>query len=230
MVVQQHWVPFSAFISHKTSQVGLLIEVTQRLRGAGIHVNVAEWHYQAGRPLYDGKIRELLRSSDCLVVIMTREAYDSPDIQQEVGAMWAHDKPIVALIEEGLRLPGMLGGKEEIYFNYGDLPGKLDELVKAVTYHRQEKQNTWMKRGLVAAVLGGLVAYVQQGVEQKERKPSRDDKLLTIPEAAEYARYSESSIRRWIREGELGYWEDDYGTRYVNKNELDAFLISTGRA
>lgn len=228
MILDESWVPFSAFISHKTNQPELLSMVAQKLRNAGIRVNVAEWHPQAGRSLYDGKIRELLRSSDCLVVIMTHEAATSTDIHQEIGAMWDRERPIIPFFEERVSPKGVLVGREAIYFNRNNLPSKLDELVRSVAHWRQKKQQTWTTAGIVVA--GALGLKIFDWIRESGRRPADDDRLFTISQAAQYSEYSESSIRRWIREGDLDFWEDDYGTRYVSKKGLDAFLINTGRA
>lgn len=236
----EYWVPFSVFLSHRTFQVELLAAVAQRLQAAGIHVNVAEWNPQAGRPLYDGKILELLRASDCLVVIMTQEAATSPDIHQEIGAMWGSGKPVIGFLQDGQSPRGTLVGKEYVNFNYGNLDAQLENLVKHLAAWRKRKQSTWTNFGIAggAALLAGIFLQYgdknEKGTErssiQNKRKPSEADRLLTVAEAAQYSGYSESSIRRWIREGDLAFGEGDRNTRYVSKKELDLFLISSGRA
>lgn len=226
----QPWVPFSAFISHKTSQPELLVAATQRLKAAGIHVNVAEWQPYGGRPLYNGKIKEMLQSSDCLIVLMTAEAAASPDVNQELGAFWDKSKPIIPFVQHGLTLTGVLSGVEGVYFYPMNPQPALDDLVTSVTRWRQRKQNEWVAVGIAGATAFGLgIAQFFQGKKQ-QGQPSADDQLLTIQQAAQYSGYSESSVRRWIRDGDLRYWEDDYGTRYVSKKEFHTFLITTGRA
>jgi excisionase family DNA binding protein len=198
----------------------------------GIRVNVAEWNYQAGRPLYDGKILDLLKASDCMIVILTRAAFMSPDIQQEIGAIWIQGKPIVALVENGIQLPGVLNGREVVFFDSASWSARLGELLRHVRYWREQKQQKWLSRGIAsaAAVALGLFVNGQSSDSPGPAKARSEGKLLTISDAARYAGYSESSVRRWIRDGDLPFGEDRYGTRYVPKAELDAFLIATGRA
>jgi hypothetical protein len=193
--------------------------------------SVAEWTYQAGRPLYDGKILDLLKASDCVIVILTRAAYMSPDIQQEIGAAWIQAKPIVALVEHGISLPGVLNGREVIFFDSASWSVRLGELVRHVTYWREQKQQKWVNRGFAgaAALAFGLIVNGQSSESQGRVRVRPADKHLTIAEAAAYADYSESSIRRWLREEDLPFREDRYGARYVSQADLDAFLTDTGR-
>lgn len=67
--------------------------------------------------------------------------------------------------------------------------------------------------------------------KEKQSKPLKDDVFFTVNEAAKYANYSVSSIRRWIKTGELEEWENDDGTALlVRKADLDSFITKSGRA
>jgi len=152
MPLLRQWVPYCAFISHKTSQLELLRAVTSALTGAGVRVEVAEWQVQAGRALYDGKIREQILSSDCMVVILTAEAFASSDVHQEIGAGWLQDRPIIAFTENGVSPGGVLSGTERIVFSSANLPEKLRDLVKAVNYWRCSSGNEALLRSQGKAI------------------------------------------------------------------------------
>jgi len=57
-----------------------------------------------------------------------------------------------------------------------------------------------------------------------------DQPLLSIPEAAEILGSSQSSVRRWIKNGRLKAIKLPSGRRKVRREEVDAILASDDAA
>lgn len=114
---------FQVFLSHRTEELPLLEGLVNTLRQVGIGVYIAERSPWPGAYLYDQKIIPAIANSDCMLVLLTANSANSPDVNQEIGIARIQNRPIVALVEEGIQLKGLLAGREVVYFNrFNPLP------------------------------------------------------------------------------------------------------------
>lgn len=114
---------YQVFVSHKTDELPLLEGLVNALNQVGISVYIAERSPWPGNYLYDQKIIPAIATSDCMLVLWTSNSASSPDVNQEIGIARSHNKPIVALVEEGVQIKGLLVGREVVYFDrYSPLP------------------------------------------------------------------------------------------------------------
>jgi len=102
---------YQVFVSHKTDELPLLEGLVNALNQVGISVYIAERSPWPGNYLYDQKIIPAIATSDCMLVLLTSNSAYSPDVNQEIGIARSHTKPIVALVEKGVQIKGLLGGR-----------------------------------------------------------------------------------------------------------------------
>jgi excisionase family DNA binding protein len=111
-------------------------EISKHLKQESIDVYVAEFYPEPGEML-PKKILKNLRSSDCMVVILTSVGVQSPWVQQEIGVAKTLDLPIIPMVEEGVTVKGLLEGVEYIPLDRRKLDVAIDTLVKAVKKIRE---------------------------------------------------------------------------------------------
>jgi hypothetical protein len=118
------------FVSHATADGAVLTWVTAQIEAMGIHPYLAEHDPQPGRNLGD-KVIAAINDSDAMLVLLTRQGFESTFVQQEIGAARHAGKPILALVDQAIldRNRAMLDGAEVIVVNTGDLAQSSATLV-----------------------------------------------------------------------------------------------------
>lgn len=101
------------FLSHATSDQTQVALVRQQIEALGISVYLAEHDPKPGTVLAE-KVREAIRRSHAVVVLITTSSINSAYVQQEVGIAHECGKPLVPIIEKGIdtRQLGILQGLE----------------------------------------------------------------------------------------------------------------------
>jgi len=148
---------YDVFISHSTRDQGLVMSLANLLSKYGVGVAVAEWYLSPGEPLHR-KIINLIKKSDCVVILLTKNGMRSKWVQQEIGLALDKKKPIIPLVEKGVSAKdlGALQGREYIEF---DPHWPRDALVKTASYVKtlKLKKDDKEKALLVA---GGILAFL----------------------------------------------------------------------
>lgn len=148
---------YQVFISHKTQELPRLEALVDALRQVGIGVYIAERDPWPGLYLYDQKIVPAIRNSDCVLVLLTNDGAASPDVNQEIGMAHTLRKPIIALVEVGVRTAGVLSGREVIYFDRAQPMPALSTVYNHVTQLAASKQQAEQKsKEQTALIIGGL--------------------------------------------------------------------------
>jgi hypothetical protein len=146
---------YKVFVSHKTEELSILEELVNSLNRVGFDVYIAERLPWPGDYLYDQKIIPAIANSDCMLVLLTLNSASSPDVNQEIGIARSHNKPIVALVENGVQIKGLLVGREVFYFDrYDTLPtlqNAFEHLQNRAAIKEKAKsdQNTALLMGAV---------------------------------------------------------------------------------
>ncbi|MBI4489957.1 MAG: toll/interleukin-1 receptor domain-containing protein [Deltaproteobacteria bacterium] len=148
---------YRVFISHSTRDQGLVIALANLLSRYGATVSVAEWYLAPGEQL-DKKVFGEIRSSDCVVLLLTRNGMRSDWVQQEIGCTLSSNKPLIPLVEQGVdpRDLGALQGRE--YIEY-DSEQPQQALVRTATYvkslklKKEEQEKALLTAGAVMAFL-----------------------------------------------------------------------------
>jgi hypothetical protein len=104
------------FLSHSIETVDrpLLDHVDQSCAELGIELYLAEREFSP--TTVTEKLRNAIRSSDCVVVLLTASGTHSAWVNQEIAIANELAKPIVPLLEEGVDPPGLIKERDQIRF------------------------------------------------------------------------------------------------------------------
>jgi nucleoside 2-deoxyribosyltransferase len=146
---------YKVFISHSTHDQGLVMYLARLLKKFGVDPSVAEWYLTPGEP-FDKKIEGQIRSSDCIIVLLTRNGIRSSWVQQEIGYSMGQGKPIIPIVEKGIepKVLGALEGKEYIEYD----PHQYDEAINKLIHYVESLKLKKEKETLL--VLGALLAFL----------------------------------------------------------------------
>jgi hypothetical protein len=88
---------YDVFLSYSQRDDTIARELAAKFKEAGLRCFLAEKDIEAGEQ-FEAKIREAIRSSDRLVVLITPRARNSWWVKFEVGAAWALEKELIAAL------------------------------------------------------------------------------------------------------------------------------------
>jgi len=150
---------YQVFLSHRTEELSLLESLVRALKEVGIGVYIAERSPWPGTYLYDQKIIPAIANSDCMLVLLTSNSASSADVNQEIGIARGHNKPIVALVENGVEIKGLLAGRELVFFDrYNPLPA-LQTAFEHFQSRAVMKEQAANDRN-AALLIGGLALFI----------------------------------------------------------------------
>jgi hypothetical protein len=131
---------YDVFVSHcmAAEDEPIVAALTARLDGQGIVAYLAERDPQPGRPL-SSKILERIRRCDLVAVLWTKGGSSSEWVNQEIGAARSAGKPVVPIVERGVRVKGLLEGIEHVEFDRDNPDGALESLEAFLTNKRDAK-------------------------------------------------------------------------------------------
>lgn len=158
---------YSVFISHCMSKEdGPIVEdFVSRLERRGFSPYLAERDPQPGRMLWS-KIAERIHDCDFVIVFWTRGGSASDYVNQEVGAARTEGKPLVPLVERGVRVKGALEGVERVEFDRDQPDAALASLERYVAAQRDAREarereaEYWRDVGTAAAIATVVVAVL----------------------------------------------------------------------
>lgn len=145
---------YKVFISHSTSDIGLVTSLAHLLQKFGIDVFVANWYLSPGESL-DKKVFDQIESSDCVVVLLTRNGIRSNWVQQEIGYSMQKNRPVIPIVEQGVDPSELaaLQGKEYIEYDPYQPQSALTKLSSFVNGLKLKKEE--QEKALL--VVGGLL-------------------------------------------------------------------------
>lgn len=106
----------TAFVSHSVSPVDrpLLDHVESECREIGFELYLAEREFAP--ETVTQKIRGAISTSDCVIVLLTESGASSSWVNQEIAIAHEMSKPIIPLLEEGVKAPGLIAERDQIRF------------------------------------------------------------------------------------------------------------------
>jgi len=149
---------FTVFISHSKADIEIVKALYSTLKQSGINVYVAEFRLEPGVRLSQ-KICRNIETSDCVLVLLTREGISSAWVQQEVGIAQRANKLIIPVVEKGVRAAGVLEGREYIELDKENPWNTIAQINKYAEYLKAQKEQAERTRvgGLaILAILAGL--------------------------------------------------------------------------
>ena len=151
---------YKIFLSHSSPDADLVKRIADNANGIGVDVYLYEHDVQPGMSIAE-KIKQAIRDSDALVVLLTSNSQFSAYVQQEIGFAEASAKRIIPLVQPGIpeQSLAMLKGREYILF---DFYNPMNALAALHSYLQQLKQDKEVKEDerAILAILGVAVAIV----------------------------------------------------------------------
>lgn len=144
---------YKVFISHSVRDQSLVISLANLLTKFKVKVVVAEWYLTPGMSL-DKKVINLIKKSDCMVVLLTKNGIRSNWVQQEVGIAISAGKPIIPIVEKGTDSKNLaaLQGKEYIEYNPfqpEEAIIKLASFIKSLKLKKEEEEKSRLVIGVI---------------------------------------------------------------------------------
>lgn len=165
-------VPSQVFISHSSSDAVWVDWIAVQARTLGVEPYLAQHDPNPGTVL-STKVREAIRASDAVVVLLTTSSINSPYVHQEVGVAIEQGKLVVPVVDPALAGTSlaMLDGLEYIAFDFAApaagtsaLVAQLQEIGTLATRRDAAAQLHDLATALLvaAAVLALVVVATQQ--------------------------------------------------------------------
>lgn len=151
---------YTVFLSHSSRNRNLVISIRNQLKKAGIGVYLAEEHPQPGKNLPQ-KIINNIKSSDCVVVLLTDTGVRSQFVNQEIGAARALSKPVIPMVEKKVirKIGGLLAGLELITFDKTKPEQAISEISSYISRLKLSLELEMKEREDILKILA-VIAFV----------------------------------------------------------------------
>jgi TIR domain len=148
---------YKVFISHSTSDIGLVTTLAHSLQKLEVDVFVADWYLSPGESL-EKKIVDEIQRADCVIVLLTKNGIRSNWVHQEIGCSLQYKRPLIPLVERGIDSNQLaaLQGREYIEYDPYQPQLALDKLspyVKSLKLKKEEQEKAML-------VVGGLLLFL----------------------------------------------------------------------
>ena len=147
---------YNVFISSSMDDMHLVQELRKMLEQYGIHA-VIPVEEAITTTAFTEKIKQLIQSSDCVLVIIGKGGRRSRNVDFEVGIATAQNKLIIPLIEEGAEKPNILLNKMYIVIDKNKPQLSYESAAKYLSKQKIEKENRDTLGGLLLLGLGILI-------------------------------------------------------------------------
>ena len=137
-------VPYRIFLSHSSKDKNFVNLITVMSKLIDIDVYRYDHDIQPGVNIAE-KLKQAIKKSDAMIVLLSEESQFSPYVHQEIGMAEISNKPIIPLVQIGLSQDclAMLQGREFIPFDFNnpiDSLSKLDKHLRILVNKKQSEQ------------------------------------------------------------------------------------------
>ncbi len=143
------------FLSHSTKDKWLVTQLEIILSRNQINCYVAEEDVQPGSALWE-KISANIRDSDCVLVVLTNDGNRSEMVNQEIATAHSLNKPIIPLVETGVQVKGVLGGREYIELDKRNPYGAINNAGAYLANFKTKLEN---QQAFTSLVIAGLMLW-----------------------------------------------------------------------
>jgi hypothetical protein len=166
---------FKIFLSHSSSDKDLVNMIADNAKMIGIDVYLYEHDFHPEMPVAN-KLKDAIKKSDAMVVLLTKNSESSPYVQQEIGVAEGYEKLIIPLVETDVNQQNlaMLTGKEYISLDVNNLQ---ESLPKLSTYLKQLKEGKEAIELVVAIIIIALLDRILK-LKNKNSLPKTKKKFL----------------------------------------------------
>ena len=142
---------FKVFVSHSSKDNEIVNSLYSVLKQSGIEVYAVLFSPEPGIQL-SKKILEGIKTSDCVLVLLTSDSVISQWVQNEIGMAKALGKLIIPIVDKGVKVPSLLTGIEYIRFDKRD-PLRTIEYIRNYFEQLKLRKEQNARFGLALAVL-----------------------------------------------------------------------------
>jgi len=145
---------YRVFISHSMNKADreVLDELASKAKSVGIDCYLAEVDNQAGESLPE-KLHKAIKSCHAFVVFLTTHGVSSHYVNQEIGVAYECGKPVIPIVEKGVRAEGFLVDKECIPFDRSN-PQRVAEPLMESLVALKSKSDFWETMALAGLLIG----------------------------------------------------------------------------
>lgn len=136
--------------------MNLVQDLRKMLEQYGIHAIIPTEESIAIASIVD-KIKQLIQSSDCVLVIIGKGGQRSRNVDFELGLATGQNKLIIPLIEEGAEKPSILLNKPYIVIDKNNPQLSYESAAKYLSKQKIAKENRNTLGGLLLLGLGILI-------------------------------------------------------------------------
>jgi hypothetical protein len=153
-------VSLEVFLSYSVgpSDLQLVANLQEQVNAAGVALYLADRDVQPGTNL-SAKIEKAISRSEAVVALLTEKGVDSNWVNQEIGFALGKEKVVVPLVEEGVKVPGMLVGREYISFHRDRFAEAL-ERVRLYLESLKSKVSERLQQAIEAIAVVVLAIFV----------------------------------------------------------------------
>jgi len=149
---------YKIFLSHSSADASWVKWIATNAQQVAIEVYLHEYDPQPGQ-LVAGKLQAAIQSCDALVVLLTGNSEGSAYVQQEIGSAKALNKPVIPLVQPGVRQSSlaMLQGVEYIPFDFHNPHTALSTLLSHLQKAKQGKESGQATLLVIGAIVVGAL-------------------------------------------------------------------------
>jgi hypothetical protein len=147
------------FISHSVSDMNLVVRLYDLLTASGCFVYIAELQPQPGS-IVTQKVERMIEESDYIIALLTKDGLRSPFVNYEIGFAKKANKPIIPLVEYGIKVP-YFEGIDVLYFNKEDPEQTIEWLMGYFNQIRRQKAQAAFMSALATL---SIIAIVGIGI------------------------------------------------------------------
>ena len=152
--------PYRIFLSHSSKDKDFVNLITLMAKLIDIDVYRYDHDVQPGMNVAE-KLKQAIRKSDAMIVLLSEASQFSPYVHQEIGMADISNKPIIPLVQTGLGQDSlaMLQGREYIPFDFNNPIESLSKLDAHLRKLVNKKQSENYQKVIAILLLLAAIIY-----------------------------------------------------------------------
>ena len=143
---------FRVFLSHSSRNDDYAKFISQTLMAKGFEIFLDDYSIEPGEPIWQ-KIEQWIPTADVFILLLSKEAHDSPSVNQEVGMALQSNATIIPVAMEPIIPPGRISNIRTMPL-YENPSGWLQWLSSHLDQKKSEKSEKERR------VIWGIAAFI----------------------------------------------------------------------